>query len=102
GGMGRLGETLAHDAGFEGVGAVASGNASREWPAADVAIDFSVADAVPATVAKLARRGTPIVIGTTGWQGHEHAVRAAAGAAGLGVVAAPNFAIGVNVFLALV
>jgi 4-hydroxy-tetrahydrodipicolinate reductase len=100
--MGRLVETLAHDEGFEVVGAVSRGNASGEWPAADVAIDFSVADAVPANVARLASRHTPIVIGTTGWQAHEVAVRSAAGAAGLGVVAAPNFAIGVNVFLAVV
>ena len=100
--MGRLVETLAHDEGFDVVGSVASGSASREWPAADVAIDFSVADAVPATVARLASRRTPIVIGTTGWQAHEAAVRAAAASAGLGVVAAPNFAIGVNVFLAMV
>jgi 4-hydroxy-tetrahydrodipicolinate reductase len=100
--MGRLVETLAHDQGFEVVGAVDDGNASHEWPSADVAIDFSVADAVPANVARLAGQRTPIVIGTTGWQAHEAEVRAAAAAAGLGVVAAPNFAIGVNVFLAVV
>ena len=98
--MGRLVETLAHDEGFEVVGAVNGGNASGDWPAADVAIDFSVAAAVPGTVARLASRQTPIVIGTTGWQAHEAAVRAAA--AGIGVVAAPNFAVGVNVFLAVV
>jgi 4-hydroxy-tetrahydrodipicolinate reductase len=68
----------------------------ESWPGADVAIDFSVADAVPATVKALAARGTPIVIGTTGWQRDEARVRASA--AGIGVVAAPNFAIGVNVF----
>jgi 4-hydroxy-tetrahydrodipicolinate reductase len=100
--MGRLVETLAHDEGFDVVGAVNGWSATGDWPAADVAIDFSVADAVPATVARLASRRTPIVIGTTGWQAHEAAVRAAADAAGLGVVAAPNFAIGVNVFLAMV
>ena len=98
--MGRLIETLAHDEGFEVVGAVSRGNASGDWPAADVAIDFSVADAVPANVARAASRRTPIVIGTTGWQAQEAAVRSAA--AGIGVVAAPNFAIGVNVFLAVV
>jgi 4-hydroxy-tetrahydrodipicolinate reductase len=98
--MGRLVETLAHDEGFEIAGAISHVNASDDWPAADVAIDFSVADAVPANVARLASRQTPIVIGTTGWQAHEAAVRAAA--AGIGVVAAPNFAIGVNVFLAVV
>jgi 4-hydroxy-tetrahydrodipicolinate reductase len=42
------------------------------------------------------------VIGTTGWQQHEAAVRATAAEAGIGVVAAPNFAVGVNLFLAMV
>lgn len=100
--MGRLVETLAPDEGFEVVGAVSSSTGPDDWPSADVAIDFSVADAVPATVTRLASRRIPIVIGTTGWQAHEQAVRAAAAAAGIGVVAAPNFAIGVNVFLAVV
>lgn len=100
--MGRLVESLAADEGFEVVGAVTSASAAGDWPAADVAIDFSVAAAVPATVARLARQRIPIVIGTTGWQAEEAAVRAAAQAAGIGVVAAPNFAVGVNVFLAVV
>jgi 4-hydroxy-tetrahydrodipicolinate reductase len=100
--MGRLVETLARDEGFEVVGAVTSQTAPDDWPAADVAIDFSVAGAVPSTVSRLAARHVPIVIGTTGWQQHEEAVRATVAAAGIGVVSAPNFAIGVNVFLALV
>lgn len=101
--MGRLVETLAPDEGFEVVGAVTSQTAaSDDWPSADVAIDFSVADAVPSTVTRLARRRIPIVIGTTGWQPHEEAVRSTVAAAGIGVVSAPNFAVGVNVFLAVV
>ena len=50
-------------------------NADRPatWPAADVAIDFSTAAAVPATCRHLAARGTNVVIGTTGWQEHEAA-----------------------------
>lgn len=99
--MGQLVESLAGETGFDVVGAVSSRNATDEWPAADVAIDFSVAGAVPATVSRLAGQRVPIVIGTTGWQEHEAAVRAAAAEAGIGVVAAPNFAIGVNVFLAV-
>jgi 4-hydroxy-tetrahydrodipicolinate reductase len=100
--MGRLVESLAPEFGFELAGTIdgASG-AGAEWPAADVAIDFSVADAVPSTVARLAARGTALVIGTTGWQASEGAVRQAAAEANVGVVAAPNFAIGVNVFLAI-
>lgn len=99
--MGQLVESLAGEAGFEVAGAVSSRNANDHWPAADVAIDFSVAAAVPANVSRLAGQRIPIVIGTTGWQEHEAAVRAAAADAGIGVVAAPNFAIGVNVFLAV-
>ena len=101
--MGRLVESLAPAHGFDVAGAIDSRSAgSAEWPAADVAIDFSVADAIASNVARLASRGTPIVIGTTGWQRHEDAVRSAAAAAGIGVVSAPNFAIGVNVFLSVV
>jgi 4-hydroxy-tetrahydrodipicolinate reductase len=99
--MGRLVETLAGSEGFEVVGAVDE-NTTTDWPAADVAIDFSIGEAVPATVARLAQRRTSIVIGTTGWHEHERAVRDVVAAAGIGVVAAPNFAIGVNVFLAVV
>ena len=73
-----------------------------DWPAAEVAIDFSVADAVPANFARLAARRFAVVIGTTGWQAHEEAMRRLAAETGAGVVAAPNFAIGVNLFAALV
>lgn len=99
--MGRLVESLAAESGFDVVGAIDSRSAPAEWPDAEVAIDFSVAAAVPLTVARLARRGTPLVIGTTGWQANEAAVRDSAASGHLGVVAAPNFAIGVNVFLAV-
>ena len=98
--MGRLVESLAPEYGFAVAGAVDEhSDPSASWPDADVAIDFSIAEAVPATVERLAKRGTPIVIGTTGWQGQEARVRDLA--TGIGVVAAPNFAIGVNLFLAV-
>jgi len=100
--MGRLIETLAPEYGFQIAGVIARENAARTWPDADVAIDFSIAEAVPATFEQLAPRGTPLVIGTTGWQDRERDMRDAAARHGLGVVAAPNFAIGVNLFLALV
>jgi 4-hydroxy-tetrahydrodipicolinate reductase len=98
--MGRLVESLAPEYGFTVVGVVDENtDPAAAWPETDVAIDFSVAEAVPGTVRALARRGTPIVIGTTGWQAAESQVRESA--TGIGVVAAPNFAIGVNIFLAL-
>jgi 4-hydroxy-tetrahydrodipicolinate reductase len=101
--MGRLVESLAPEYGFQVVGAIDSRTAaSPEFPAADVAIDFSVADAVPVTVAHLAPRGTSLVVGTTGWQASEAHVRKLVQATGIGMVAAPNFSVGVNVFLAVV
>jgi len=98
--MGQLVASLAPSHGFAVAGTIDEhSNPHAEWPDAEVAIDFSVGDAVPATVARLARRGTPMVIGTTGW--HEHEGRVRDSAIGVGVVAAANFAIGVNVFLAV-
>ncbi len=45
--------------------------------------------------------GVNVVIGTTGWSAHEAEVRRIVEDAGIGVVAAPNFALGVNLFVAL-
>jgi 4-hydroxy-tetrahydrodipicolinate reductase len=101
--MGQLVESLAPEYGFEVAGVVTGRTAaSAEWPPAQVAIDFSVAEAVPASVARLAGRGTSIVIGTTGWHAADDRIRRSVAGSGIGIVAAPNFAIGVNVFLAVV
>lgn len=102
--MGKLIESLAPEAGFDVAGVVDVHNADQPetWPQADVAIDFSVADAVPINLPRLAARRINVVVGTTGWQAHEQAMRAEVEKSGIGVVAAPNFAIGVNLFTALV
>ena len=101
--MGKLVESLAGEYGFVVAGRVDVDNANNpgDWSAADVAIDFSTASAVAANTRVLAERGTNLVIGTTGWQEYEAEVRAALGSHPIGVVAAPNFALGVNIFLAI-
>jgi 4-hydroxy-tetrahydrodipicolinate reductase len=99
--MGRLVEQLAGEYGFA-VAAVITSKKINEWPAADVAIDFSVADAVPTTMRALAPRRIPVVIGTTGWQGSEAEVRELVQLHQSAVVAAANFALGVNIFLSIV
>lgn len=101
--MGKLVEQLAGQFGFEVAGAITSATEAggRDWPEADVAIDFSAPHAVPGTVRRLAGRGTPVVIGTTGWGTFEPEVREIAARAAIGVVAAANFALGVHLFLAL-
>ena len=96
--MGKLVEELARDAGHEIVARIVSITAASDWPAADVAIDFSTADALRANLPRLAERRTNVVIGTTGWHPHEPELRASAERAGIGVVASANFSIGINVF----
>ncbi|HYE86433.1 MAG TPA: dihydrodipicolinate reductase C-terminal domain-containing protein [Vicinamibacterales bacterium] len=65
---------------------------------ADVAIDFTLADAVPKNLPQLAQRKINVVIGTTGWQAQEAAMRDVATKAGIGVLAASNFSLGMNIF----
>src|SRR5262245_17749945 len=94
--MGRLVDQLAPEAGFEVVGRVDDGR--DEWAPADAAIDFSTADALRANFQRYVELKVPVVIGTTGWNAHVSALRAEAEHAKLGIVAAANFSIGVNVF----
>jgi len=96
--MGRLVDELAQAARIDVVGRIDVGSADGAWPDADVAIDFSVAEALPANFARLAERKVNVVIGTTGWAAHEADIRARAEKAGIGVVASANFSVGVNVF----
>src|SRR5688500_2528504 len=101
--MGTLVESLAaaYDATVaavidehSGERAIATGN----FGSVDVAIDFTLADAVPKNLPQLAERKINVVIGTTGWQAHEAAMREVATRAGIGVLAAANFSLGMNVF----
>jgi 4-hydroxy-tetrahydrodipicolinate reductase len=68
----------------------------------DVAIDFSQPSAVASNVAELAAHHVSVVIGTTGWQTQEREMRAAANRAGIGVLAAANFSLGMHVFAVVV
>jgi 4-hydroxy-tetrahydrodipicolinate reductase len=107
--MGRLVGELAPQYGCEIIGVIdplspahVGGPDDTRWDAAEVAIDFSMPEAVAANAPALARRGINLVIGTTGWQKDEPDVRAAVGAANIGVVVAPNFSTGVVIFESLV
>lgn len=64
----------------------------------DVAIDFTMPDAVVSNVATLAAQGINIVLGTTGWGAHEAELQKLTADAGIGIVAAPNFSTGVVLF----
>ncbi|HWB18386.1 MAG TPA: dihydrodipicolinate reductase C-terminal domain-containing protein [Vicinamibacterales bacterium] len=104
--MGQLVEKLAPEHGCE-VAAVAEIHTPIEQVLAgaghvDVAIDFSQPDAVRGNLDALAERRLNVVIGTTGWHAHETEMRARAAEAGIGVLAAANFSLGMNVFSYLV
>lgn len=101
--MGRLVESLAPAHGCQIVGVLTSQSGSDAFAAdADVAIDFSIGPAVRANVVQLAERRLNVVIGTTGWAEDEAACREIAAKAGIGVIASPNFALGMHVFRAVV
>ena len=98
--MGRLVDQMAGEQGIEVAGRVDLDG--QGWTDADVAVDFTTADALLANFPRYVERRLNVVIGTTGWGPHESKLRAEAGQAGLGVVAAANFSIGVNLFEMLV
>lgn len=64
-------------------------------------VDFSLPDAVLGTVRAAAEMSLSMVIGTTGWHQHTDEVRGLAEGAGIGVVHASNFSLGVNIFYRL-
>jgi 4-hydroxy-tetrahydrodipicolinate reductase len=94
--MGRMVEELAGGQGFDIAGRVDDGR--PEWAQADVAVDFSTAEALLANFEQYVTRRLPVVIGTTGWNAHADRLRTDAARAGIGVVSSANFSIGVNVF----
>jgi 4-hydroxy-tetrahydrodipicolinate reductase len=98
--MGRLVERVALEDGDTVVGRVDIDG--QGWGRADVAIDFSTADALVSNFDRYVELKMPVVIGTTGWGKHEAVLRAEADRARLGVVASANFSIGVNIFQLLV
>jgi 4-hydroxy-tetrahydrodipicolinate reductase len=94
--MGNLIDQMAQELGMEVVGRVDEGR--DEWAPADVAIDFTTADALVKNFPAYVERKLPVVIGTTGWSAHASQFREQAARAELGVVASANFSIGVNIF----
>ena len=101
--MGQLVESLAPAYGATVAGLIDEHSGDRaiadgRFGDVDVAIDFTLADAVPKNLPQLAERKINVVIGTTGWQSHEAAMKEVARRAGIGVLAAANFSLGMNIF----
>jgi len=100
--MGRLIEQLAPEYGFTSIVTVDIGEDIAKAAGADVAIEFTMPEAVPGNIEKLAVMKLPVVVGTTGWLKHMDQVRAAVEKNNGALVWSPNFSVGVNVFLRVV
>ena len=107
--MGHLVEQLAADYGFEvplrldiAENKNGRGITRERFHGIDVAVDFSVPDAVLTDIERLSAAGINAVIGTTGWTDEMDRAKAAVKKARTGLVWSPNFSIGVNIFLRLV
>ena len=68
---------------------------------ADVVIEFTEPAAAVANILAAVRAGYPVVTGTTGWLGELQGVSRAVVESGGALVHAPNFSVGVNLFLAI-
>jgi len=103
---GRMGATVcgavddADD--LELVGRFDVGDDLGDLGGADVAVEFSVPDASPANVAHCVERGVHVVVGTTGWTDErvETLRGQAAARPEVGVLIAPNFALGAVLMMA--
>jgi len=69
---------------------------------ADVCIEFTSPGAVLENLRLLAGLETPVVVGTTGWYQHLTEVEKLVRDANIGLVYAPNFSLGVNLFYQIV
>ena len=106
GASGRMGSEAVRAvegaAGLTLVGAYGSGDDLGDVGGAEVAIELTVPAASPANVAHCVERGVHVVVGTTGWddarlealRGQLADAPPASSGAGVGVLIAPNFAIG--------
>jgi 4-hydroxy-tetrahydrodipicolinate reductase len=107
--MGKLVEALAPAFDFEVCARFATHNNARAagltreaLQHVDVAIEFSTPESAPENLLRLAALGIPTVTGTTGWYEHLPAVRDAVLKANTSLVWAPNFSIGMNIFMQVV
>lgn len=108
-GMGRMGralEQLAPERGCEIVARLdapemARGLTTAELNGAQVAIEFTVPESAMANAEILLALGCPTVIGTTGWNAELPRLEAAVAQSRCSALWAPNFSIGVQLFLAM-
>ncbi len=99
--MGRAVDAQASERGHERVAVVDRHTPPDRVAGADVAFEFTVAEAAETNLLALVGCGVPVVCGTTGWA-PSATLREALEASGVSVVFAPNFSVGVNLFFRIV
>ena len=107
--MGQLVAAEARKAGDE-IGAIITSKESEsdhdqlieKLSGHDVAIDFSIGDAVLKNIEACARAQVPLVEGTTGWKQHESQARDIVAEHSGALVYGANFSIGVHLFYRIV
>jgi 4-hydroxy-tetrahydrodipicolinate reductase len=105
GAMGQLVAKLAAEQGHEVAVSLASRDSNRDLAdlaeklrGCDVAIDFSIAAAVPKNVETCVLAGVPLVEGTTGWQDQLDEVKRIVMQHEGALIYGANFSVGVQVF----
>lgn len=103
--MGKLIERLAPEHGFEvrakfdgSSNALSQALSSETLRGVDVAVEFSTPHAAPENIRRLAVLGINTVVGTTGWLEQLPSAREAVEQGKTGLVWAPNFSVGANLF----
>lgn len=103
--MGRLIEQLAPEYGCEvklrldvNNNARFEGMTAENFRGIDAAIEFSMPQAAPENIERLAKLGVSVVVGTTGWFDQMERVREIVNRDKIGLVWSSNFSVGVNVF----
>jgi len=110
-GYGKMGKTiaaLASQRGFEvrlvmdvDANAQGKGITAENFQGIDVCIEFTTPDAVVENIRRVAALRVNLVVGTTGWHNRLEEARKIVEGAGVGMVYAANFSIGVNLFYRL-
>jgi 4-hydroxy-tetrahydrodipicolinate reductase len=104
--VGRLVEQLADEYGFHVTARFSSSNvaslSSESLHGAMVAVEFTNPSAAPENIRRLAALGVNCVCGTTGWYEQLPEIREAIASSRTALVYAPNFSVGVNLFLDVV
>jgi len=100
--MGQMIERFAPEHGFTIHARINNAGELQHADGADVAVDFTNANAVSSNVETLAAMKIPLVVGTTGWLAEMEQVRATVKRHQSGLVWSANFSIGVNIFARLV